>query len=224
MRRTAFVLLALSSAALAACSSSESHRALETDSVSTLNDGYAGPKTPVSIGVFENRSPYMSGMFSDGVNRLGGQARTILATHLAQSGRFNVMDRDNLTETAREAGYAGTDQSIGAASYLLSGQITEFGRRDTGDRQLFGLGGRATTQTAYSKVSLNVVDVRTSQVVYSVQAAGEYEMSDREVLGTGSTAGYDATLNGKVLNLSIMQAVEKLVLGMKSGEWGAAKP
>lgn len=224
MRWSAFAGLVLSSVAAAACSStaSESHRSLETDSVSTHNDGYSGPKTALAIGNFENRSPYMAGIFSDGVNRLGGQARTILTTHLSQTGRFMLMDRDNMPETAKEAEYSGTTQQIGGASYVITGQVTEFGRRDTGDRQLFGIGGRATTQTAYSKVSLNVVDVKSSQVVYSVQGAGEYDMSEREVLGFGSTAGYDATLNGKVLNLSIMQAVEKLVAGIKSGEWSPA--
>lgn len=39
------------------------------------------------------------------------------------------------------------------------------------------------------KVTLNVVSVKTSQVVYSVQGAGEYALSSREILGTGGEAG-----------------------------------
>jgi len=221
MRRSALVGLALSSVA-AACSTTESHKAIETESVSSHYEAYSGPKVPLVIGVFENRSPYMTGMFSDGVNRLGGQARTILTTHLSQSGRFELMDRENMAETAKEAQYAGTTQTIGGASYVVSGQVTEFGRNETGDRALFGIGGRSKKQTAYSKVSLNVVDVSNSRVVYSVQGAGEYDLSDSEILGFGSTSNYDATLNGKVLNLSIMQAVEKLVAGMKAGEFPPA--
>jgi curli biogenesis system outer membrane secretion channel CsgG len=73
---------------------------------------------------------------------------------------------------------------------------------------------------AYSKVSLNVVDVKTSAVVYSVQGAGEFDLSNREVLGFGTEAGYDSTLNGKVLNLSITDAVNKLVQGLEAGAWG----
>jgi curli biogenesis system outer membrane secretion channel CsgG len=206
----------------AACSTTESHSSLETESVSSHYEAYSGPKVPLAIGVFENRSPYMTGMFSDGVNRLGGQARTILTTHLSQAGRFELMDRDNMTETAKEAQYSGTTQTISGATYVISGQVTEFGRKETGDQALFGIGGRSKKQTAYSKVSLNVVDVRNSQVVYSVQGAGEYDLSDSEILGFGSTSGYDATLNGKVLNLSIMQAVEKLVAGMKAGQFPPA--
>lgn len=76
-------------------------------------------------------------------------------------------------------------------------------------------------QIAYSKVTLNVVDVTTSEVVYSVQGAGEYSLSEREVIGFGSTAGYDATLNGKVLDLAIREVVNKLVTGLESGQWQA---
>jgi curli biogenesis system outer membrane secretion channel CsgG len=216
--------LALGLAALAACAS-ESHRTVETQSVESKGAPYSGPKAALAIGVFENRSPYMSGLFSDGVDRLGGQAKTILKTHLSETGRFVLVDRDNMAETAKEAQISGDAQSLIGAGYVLSGQVTEFGRRETGDRELFGILGRAKTQTAYSKVSLNVVDVKTSEVVYSVQGAGEYDLSDREVAGFGSTSGYDATLNGKVLNLSVMDAVNKLVAGMARGEWTpAARP
>lgn len=219
-----FLTVVLTAAALVACAT-ESHRTLETQSVASRGTPYAGSKSALAIGLFENRSPYMSGLFSDGVDRLGGQAKTILKTHLSQTGRFVLVDRDNMAEIAKEAQISGDAQDLIGAGYVISGQVTEFGRRDTGDRELFGILGRAKTQTAYSKVSLNVVDVKTSQVVYSVQGAGEYELSDREVLGTGGTSGYDATLNGKVLNLSILEAVEKLVAGIEHGEWTpAARP
>jgi curli biogenesis system outer membrane secretion channel CsgG len=62
----------------------------------------------------------------------------------------------------------------------------------------------------------------TSEVVYSVQGAGEYSLSEREVLGFGSTAGYDATLNGKVLDLAIREAVDNLIKGVLAGVWKPA--
>ena len=79
--------------------------------------------------------------------------------------------------------------------------------------------GRGKTQVAYSKVNLNVVDVSTSEVVFSAQGAGEFELSNREVIGFGGTAGYDSTLNGKVLSLSINEAVNNLASAIDSGEW-----
>jgi curli biogenesis system outer membrane secretion channel CsgG len=72
-------------------------------------------------------------------------------------------------------------------------------------------------------VTLNVVDVITSQVVYSVSGAGEYALSNREVLGFGGSAGYDSTLNGKVLDLAIREAVDRLVEGQEAGNWSRGR-
>ncbi len=72
---------------------------------------------------------------------------------------------------------------------------------------------------AYAKTTLNVVNVQTSEVVYSVQGAGEYQLSNREIIGFGGTASYDSTLNGKVLDLAIREAVNNLVAGVESGAW-----
>jgi curli biogenesis system outer membrane secretion channel CsgG len=203
---------------VAACAT-ESHRTVPVPPVESAYRPYDGPKYEVAVGKFVNASPYMRGIFSDGADQLGGQAKTILSSHLAQSNRFTVVDRENMEEIARESEIRADTQALTGARLVLTGQVTEFGRKTTGDEQLFGILGRGKKQTAYSKVAINVVDVRTSQVVYSVQGAGEYELSEREVLGTGGTSGYDATLNGKVLDHSIRDAVEKLVLGLERGEW-----
>ncbi len=165
----------------------------------------------------------MNGIFSDGVDRLGNQSKTILMTHLQQTGRFNVLDRANMQELKEEAGIKGQSQQLKGATYLITGDVTEFGRKEVGDRQLFGILGRGKSQVAYAKVNLNVVNVQTSEVVFSSQGAGEYELSNREVIGFGGTASYDSTLNGKVLDLAIREAVNNLVSGIESGAWQPAK-
>jgi curli biogenesis system outer membrane secretion channel CsgG len=67
------------------------------------------------------------------------------------------------------------------------------------------------------------VDAVTSEVIFSVQGAGEYALSNREVIGFGGTASYDSTLNGKVLDLAIREAVNRLVEGVESGQWKPAQ-
>jgi curli biogenesis system outer membrane secretion channel CsgG len=198
---------------LAGCTT-ESYRTVAVEAPTSAAMDYQGPRDPISVGKFDNRSTYLRGLFSDGVDRLGGQAKTILVGHLQQTGRFDVMDRDNLEEIAREARFNGKPQAIKGANFTITGDVVEFGRRETGDEQLFGILGQGKTQVAYSKVTLNVVDVATSQVVYSVSGAGEYALSHREVLGFGGTASYDSTLNGKVLDLAIRDAVDHLVAGI----------
>jgi curli biogenesis system outer membrane secretion channel CsgG len=176
------------------------------------------------VGKFDNRSAYMRGVFSDGVDRLGGQAKTILITHLQQTNRFNVLDRDNMTEIAREAAIQNTPQQLRGADFVITGDVTEFGRKETGDQQLFGILGRGKEQVAYAKVDLNVVNISTSEVVYSASGAGEYTLSNREVIGFGGTASYDSTLNGKVLDLAIREAVDNLASGIDSGAWRPSAP
>lgn len=182
---------------------------------------YNGPKFPLIVGKFDNRSTFMRGLFSDGVDRLGSQAKTTLISHLQQTNRFQVMDRENMEEARQESNIKGQAQKIRGADYIVTGDVTEFGRKETGDMQLFGILGQGKKQIAYSKVTLSVVDTRTSEVVMSAQGAGEYSLSNREVIGFGGTASYDSTLNGKVLDLAIREAVDHLVDGIENGTWKA---
>jgi curli biogenesis system outer membrane secretion channel CsgG len=203
---------------LASCAT-ETSTTIAPKQVTSAATPYSGPKNPISVGKFDNRSTFLRGLFSDGVDRLGSQAKTILITHLQQSNRFVVLDRENMTEIQQEAKLRNKDQALKGAQFVLTGDVTEFGRKETGDQQLFGILGRGKTQVAYSKVSINVVNVLTSEVVFSVQGAGEYALSNREIIGFGGTASYDSTLNGKVLDLAIREAVNRLVEGIERGAW-----
>lgn len=187
-------------------------------------NSYSGPRYPIVIGKFDNRSEYMRGLFSDGNDRLGSQAKTILMGHLQQTRRFRLVDRDNMKEIAQEAQYKNQKQNIRGADFAVTGDVVEFGRKEVGDRQLFGVLGSGKQQIAYSKVTLNVVDTETSEVVYSASGAGEYKLSNREVIGFGGTASYDSTLNGKVLDLAIREAVDRLVEGLDQNQWDVVKP
>lgn len=210
--------LCFSALLLTGCAT-ESHRSVEVAKVAAHQSAWQGPRCPISVGKFDNRSGYMNGIFSDGVDRLGNQSKTILVTHLQQTGRFNVLDRMNMDEIKTEAGISGKSQQLKGAAWVITGDVTEFGRKETGDRALFGILGRGKSQVAYAKVALNVVNVRTSEVVFSSQGAGEYALSNREILGFGGTASYDSTLNGKVLDLAIREAVNNLVAGIENGRW-----
>ena len=174
----------------------ESSRSLEVAKVTTWNTPYHGARSPISVGKFDNRSSYMNGVFSDGVDRLGNQSKTILITHLQQTGRFNVLDRSNMAELQNEASIKGTSQTLKGADYVVTGDVTEFGRKEVGDHQLFGILGRGKSQIAYAKVNLNIVNVQTSEVVFSSQGAGVFELSFGVVFGVGGSASYVSTVMG----------------------------
>jgi curli biogenesis system outer membrane secretion channel CsgG len=207
---------------LGGCATEQS-RTLEVAKVTSASSVYQGQRSPISVGKFDNRSSYMRGLFSDGIDRLGGQAKTILVTHLQQSNRFNVLDRDNMSEIAQESAISNKRAQLRGADFVVTGDVTEFGRKEVGDHQLFGILGRGKSQIAYAKVALNIVNVNTSEVVFTSQGAGEYSLSNREVIGFGGTGSYDSTLNGKVLDLAIREAVNNLVSGVDSGAWRPAQ-
>src|SRR5438876_2681896 len=119
----------------------ESHQALETAKPASAGTTYTGTRSTLMVGKFDNRSSYMRGIFSDGVDRLGGQAKTILIGHLQETGRFNVLDRDNMAGLAEEAKLSGKLQTLHGAEYMITGDVVEFGRKETGDQQLFGILG-----------------------------------------------------------------------------------
>lgn len=218
--RSKLLLLAVATflaVGLSGCAT-ESHQVIKTDSVATHLSNYNGPKTTLAVGNFQNRSTYMNGVFSSGADELGSQARTILKTELQKTNRFYVADRANMEALQREAGYNGIKQKISGARYIVTGAITEFGRKVTGDTQLFGILGNGKKQVAYAKATLDVVDVKTSEIVYSTQASGQYDLSNRQIIGFGGTAGYDSTLNGKVLDLVISKAVQNMAKDIDSGK------
>jgi hypothetical protein len=212
------VFVAIALGILGGCAT-ESSRSLQVAKVESAATPYSGTRVKVSVGKFDNRSSFGRGVFTDGVDRLGSQAKTTLIAHLQQSQRFNVLERDNMDETKQEAQFNAKAQNIKGADFVVTGDISEFGRKEVGDRELFGILGRGKTQVAYAKITLNVVNTNTSEIVYSARGAGEYELSNREIIGFGGTASYDATLNGKVLDLAMREAVNALVSGLDNGQW-----
>lgn len=214
--RVSLIAASLAIAIATGCSTTESSHVVETQKVETYRTDYQGVKTTLAVAKFENRSDYLRGIFSTGTDQLSTQAKTILKTHLQQTNRFKIVDRDNMEEIKLEADIRGQKQQLSGARYAITGAVSEFGRKTVGDQQLFGIIGSGKTQVAYAKVMLNVVDVYTSEIIYSTQGAGEYALSEREVLGFGSNAGYDSTLNGKVLNLAITEAVNNIVRDLEN--------
>lgn len=197
----------------------QSSKVIHIPKVKASKVPYKGIKAPISIGKFNNNSSYLRGIFSDNIDHLGNQAKTTLVSHLQQTGHFIVLDRTNLTQMKQEASLNNNEINIEGAKYIITGDVTEFGRKEVGDKQLFGILGRGKSQIAYAKVILNVIDIQNSRVVYSTQGSGEFSLSNREVVGFGSTASYDSTLNAKVLDLAIREAVDGIVYGITSNIW-----
>ncbi|HBG40377.1 MAG TPA: penicillin-binding protein activator LpoB [Porphyromonadaceae bacterium] len=175
-------------------------------------------KRKVAIARFSNETQYAKGIFYDKDNDpLGKQAVDILSTKLASTNKFILLERQDMDKILEELKIAGTEapQKVGA-DYLIIGSVTEFGRKNVGDVNVFS---RSKTQTVQAGVNIRLVDVSTGQIIYSEEAKGEAETTNKTVMGFGERADYDATLADKAISAAISKLVENIVNNCMDRPW-----
>ena len=163
-------------------------------------------KRKVAIGRFTNETQYAKGLFYDKENDpMRKQALDILSSKLAASGKFILLERDDLDVLVAEAG--ASMEKIGA-DFIILGSITEFGRKAEGQQKVFS---STKTQTAEAGVSIRLVEAATGLIIYSDEAKGYAETTTKQTMGVGGTAVYDATLSDKAISAALGQLVENII-------------
>lgn len=175
-------------------------------------------KRKVAIARFSNETEYAKGLFYDKANDpLGKQAVDILSTKLAASDKFILLERSDLDKIMEEMKVAGKDdfQKVGA-DYLIVGSITEFGRKTEGEVKVFS---RSKSQIVQAGVSIRLIDVTTGLIIYSEEAKGEAETTNKTVMGLGEKTDYDATLSDKAISAAISKLVENVINNCIDRPW-----
>ena len=171
-------------------------------------------KRKVAIGRFSNETQYAKGMFYDRENDpMRKQALDILSSKLAASGKFILLEREDLDILVEEAG---PDMKKIGADYIILGAVTEFGRKTEGQQKIFS---STKTQTVEAGVSIRLVEAATGLIIYSDEAKGSAEISAKKVLGLGESAGYDATLSDKAISDALSQLVDNIVAKCMNNPW-----
>ena len=177
-------------------------------------------KRKVAIARFTNETQYAKGIFYDKNNNnpVEKQAADILATKLSSSGKFLLLERQDLDKILEEIKLNGGSegmQKVGA-DYLIIGSVTEFGRKNVGDQNVFS---RSKTQTVTAGVSLRLVDVSTGEIIYSEEGKGEATAIAKTTMGIGETADFDATLSDKAISVAISKLVENIINNCMNRQW-----
>jgi len=174
-------------------------------------------KRKVAIARFSNETKYGQSFFRDKDNDpLGKQAMDILSARLASTGKFILLERADIGKIANEL-YLGKSSVLDvAADYIIVGSISEFGRKTTGNVGIFS---RTKKQTAYARVNIRLIDVYTGQIIYSEEGSGEAFSEAGHVMGIGGRAGYDSTLNDKVISAAISKLVNNLIENLLNKPW-----
>ena len=171
-------------------------------------------KRKVAIGRFSNETQYAKGLFYDKENDpMRKQSLDILSSKLAASGKFILLEREDLDILVNEAG---SDMNKIGADYIILGSITEFGRKNAGEQKIFS---STKTQTVEAGVSIRLVEASTGLIIYSDEAKGYAETSTKQTMGLGGSAGYDATLSDKAISSALSQLVENIINKCMDKPW-----
>ncbi len=174
-------------------------------------------KRKVAIGRFTNETKYGQSFFVDKNNdRIGKQAMDILSSKLFETERFIMLERSDLAQIEKELSMGGSEKLQNSADFLIVGSITEFGRKDTSEVGVFS---RVKKQEANATVHIRLIDVSSGQIIYSESGKGIAFSETGTVMGVGDKAGYDSSLNDKVLNAAITDLASNIIENMLDKPW-----
>jgi curli biogenesis system outer membrane secretion channel CsgG len=181
--------------------------------------GMVALKRRIGVVDFENKTTY-------GANRLGTSASDILITELAKSGKFIVVERDKMDKLMAEQklGMTGAIDPNTAAKVgkilglnaIVTGSISQFGEETEGSEYLIT---QSKSQVVKCTVDIRVVDAETGQVLYADSGSGLSKKHTGGVLGLGTRAGYDETLEGDALRAAIVKFTNNIVEQVEKKPW-----
>jgi curli biogenesis system outer membrane secretion channel CsgG len=174
-------------------------------------------KRKVAIARFTNETIYGKSFLVDQNNdQIGKQAMDILSAKLTSTDKFILLERADIEKINKELKMGNITSLNIPADYLIIGSVSEFGRKTTSDVGVFS---RTLKQQATAKVNIRLVDVQTSQIIYSEEGSGEAFSEAGSVLGVGSNAAYDSSLNDKAISAAISKLVNNIVEKLLDKPW-----
>lgn len=174
-------------------------------------------KRKVAIGRFSNETQYAKGIFYDKENDpMGKQALDILSAKLAATGKFLLLERNDLATLLEEAKKSESGLATIGADYMIIGSVTEFGRKNIGKSGVFT---NTKMQIVEAAVAIRLVDVSTGLIIYSDEGKGSAEITTKTTMGVGGKANYDATLSDKAISEAINQLVENIINKCTDKPW-----
>lgn len=174
-------------------------------------------KRKIALGRITNETNYGQSLLRDSSNDvLGKQVTDLLSKALTESGAYLVFERPDISRLEDESALSGQELNVIGVDALIIGSLTEFGRKTLGET---GFLSGSKRQVAFAKVDLRVVDTATTQVLFATSGAGEASTETASVMGFGSRAGYDSTLNDAAIRQAVSEAVNRISFELKDRPW-----
>ena len=223
-RRGALTVLALAAASIAvtACATQEKVAVVDAGGAPETSPALEGSsehvlKRRVAIARFSNETLYgKSVLLLREANLIARQASDILASRLAESGKFVVIEFSDKARLQEALDYKEVKELGVPADLLIVGSVTEFGRETSGKTGVFS---RTKVQKAHARVNVRLVDVEKGTVIFATEGAGSAESEVGTVMGVGTKEGYDSTLNDKAISAAIAKVVGNLMEQLLEQPW-----
>ncbi len=184
-------------------------------------------KKRIAVMDFEDRAGYG--------HNIGQGLSDMLVTTLVKTGKFNVIEREELDNVLAEQGLgmsgAVTPQSAAQVGKLLgvelmvTGSVSEFGEKKSSiGGALGGIGGKLTTREARSVVDIRLVNTTTGEIILA-EAADASEKSRSldgvrfEDIDFRNPTTWDKTILGKAARKSIEKCVDYIEQAMANVPW-----
>ncbi len=196
------------------------------------DEGPAGLKKMIAVVDFEDKTDHSRWHWT-GPDPGQGMS-DMLVTALVQSGKFRVMEREQLQKVIKEQdlGQSGrvTEQTAPALGKLLGvsaivyGSVSEFGymSSSTGGG-IAGIGGGVSKTTGRVSIDVRMIDTTTGEVILADTASDEKSQMGlklrTEDFSFGHEGKFDQTLVGKATRSAIEQLVEKITDSLKDVPW-----
>jgi curli biogenesis system outer membrane secretion channel CsgG len=184
-------------------------------------------KKRIAVSRFEDRS-------GSGYHSLGQGVSDMLVTALVKSGKFSVIERQDIDRVLEEQkfGQSGAvtpesapkvGQILGAELFII-GSISEFGQKESnisGGMSLFG--GGLKTKTSRAAVDIRLVNTSTGEIIASETESGSKSSTGIAVryedIDFSNLNSWDDTDIGKAVREAVDECVELIAKNMAKVPW-----
>ena len=142
-------------------------------------------------------------------------AQDVFVTELVKSGRFRVVEREQLAALMEEKNLAlegDVDPSTAVRAgkllgvkYFLTGAVTEYGSQETGAHGAYHVGFSGSKKTFTAAMNARIIDTESGEIVWADEARGEDANFKLSIAGFGGGVDNDTRMFDKVMKPVIQQ-------------------
>jgi len=152
----------------------------------------------------------------------GGAAamQDVFVTELVKSGKFRVVDREQLDALMAEKGLSVAGDldpktaikagKLLGVQYFLAGAVTEYGATTAGAHGGYGIGFSGGKKTFVAAANARIIDTTTGEILWADEARGEDAKFNLSIGGFGGGVSQDERMFDKVMKPVVQQLVASI--------------